>query len=188
MSAAVYRGKCGTRVLPRAPAGLPASVELWTRCGVFVVGTDGSISTRPGRGRWVVVETRPLRIALPPPRHRPRRIGIDSGLVRNRAGAAAFTATEGYTGHREPGDEVVNILERGRARPVHRQRLRFTLCGRGVQLSWHRSWLLYGVGEGHAVAINTRSARRIDLSATIRRLPGTRPSADGYRLSSAYWA
>ena len=63
----------------------------------------------------------------------------------------------------------------------------FTLCGRGVQLSWHGSWLLYGAGEGHAVAIDTRNDRRIDLTATIRRLPGTRPDSGHYRLGSAYW-
>jgi hypothetical protein len=188
-TASVSPGECGNRVLPRAPAGLPAPVELWTQCGVFVVGRDGVVTTRPGRGKWVVYETRPLRISLPPPRRKPRRIGVYSGLVPNDArNASAFTATEGYTGYIEHGDEVVYVLARGRARPVLRQRLLFTLCGRGVQLSWHGAWLLYGAGEGHAVAIDTMSGRRIDLTATVRRLPGTRPNSGNYRLGSAYWA
>ncbi|MDP9491193.1 MAG: hypothetical protein M3P42_03185 [Actinomycetota bacterium] len=181
---------CRGRPLPRGPSGLPAPVELWTSCGVFVVGTDGRVSTRPGRGRWEVVETRPLRIKLPPPFRHPRRIGVYSGVVRDSAGRfEAFTATEGYDGHVARGYEAIYVRQPGGPpRPVHRQPLLFTLCGRGVQLSWHGSWLLYGVGEGHAVAIDTATGRRIDLTRTLRRLPGTHPSSHGYRLSSAYWA
>jgi hypothetical protein len=188
-SLSMYRGKCGIQVLPRAPAGLPAPVELWNDCGVFVVGTDGVVSTRPGRGKWVVHETRSVAIDLPPPRLRPRRIGWDSGVVSNAAGdAAAFTATEGYDGHVSHGDEVVYVAEHGYATPVLRRRLLFTLCGRGVQLSWNGTWLLYGAGEGVAVAIDTETRRQIDLTRTLDRLPGAHRASDGYRLGSAFWA
>lgn len=189
----VYRGKCGTRVLPKAPHGLPADVMIWTDCGVFVVHTGGVVSheRQLSRGRWfqsAAGEERPLD--LPPPKMRPRRVAEYSGFVRKPVGSGvAFTVTDGYAGYMEPGYETVYLLERGRRpRTLLRHRLRFTLCGRGVQLSWRRSWLLYGAGEGYAVAFDTTSGTRIDLTKTLRALPGTWATSHGYRVMSVVWA
>jgi hypothetical protein len=189
----VYRGKCGVKILPRGPTGLPAPVQIWTKCGAFLVHTDGTVSHNRKPGPWPWLQTgdrRPPRLQLPPARLRPRRVAWDSGVVANRSGELAFTATEGYTGLVRPGYETVYLLEPGSRRPraIFHHRITFTLCGRGVQLWWRGSWLLYAVGEGHVVALDTAGTRVVDLTRVLRRLPGTRPSPSVYRFESAAWA
>jgi hypothetical protein len=41
--ASVYRGECGVRSLPRAPANLPAPIEISTGCGAFRIEPSGRV-------------------------------------------------------------------------------------------------------------------------------------------------
>jgi hypothetical protein len=185
---------CAAGALPQGPVGLPASVEIWTKCGTFVVGTSGVVLPRSDRGTWFAAagsasEGRRYSRRLGPARLRPRRVGANSGFVEQPAtGAVAFTATEGYSGYVEPGYESVYVSTGRGTREILRRRLTFTLCGRGVQLAWRGSWLLYGAGEGVAAAIETVSGRVIDLTGLLRRLPGARASSHGNRVMSVNWA
>lgn len=72
------------------------------------------------------------------------------------------------------GIETVYLLRSGAraAAPVHRERLRFNVCGHGAELSWHGHWLLYSTGEGNTALIDWVSGRSIELTPLVRRLPG----------------
>lgn len=72
------------------------------------------------------------------------------------------------------GVETVYLLRPGAraAVPVHRERLRFNVCGHGAQLSWQGRWLLYSTGEGNTALIDSVSGRSIELTSLVRHLPG----------------
>jgi hypothetical protein len=189
----VYAGPCGIHVLPRGPRGLPAPVEIWTKCGTFLVDSNGTVTheKKPGPRPWYQAgDRRPPPLKLGPARLKPRRIAWDSGVVPSSSGELAFTATEGYTGRVRPGYETIYVLRPGSRRPraLFSHRVVFSLCGRGVQLWWRGRWLLYAAGEGHVIAFDTAGANVVDLTSTLRRLPGTRATSHVYRLHTASWA
>lgn len=189
----VYAGPCGIHMLPRGPKGLPAPVEIWTRCGTFLVDTGGVVTheRKPGPRPWYQTgDRRPPPLKLAPARLKPRRVAWYSGVVPSRSGGLAFTATEGYTGSTRPGYETIYVLKPGSRRPraLLRHRVTFSLCGRGVQLWWRGSWLLYAAGEGHVIALDTAGTQVVDLTRVLRGLPGTRPTSHAYRLHTASWA
>jgi len=72
------------------------------------------------------------------------------------------------------GVETVYLLRPGAhtAVPVHRERLRFNVCGHGAELSWQGHWLLYSTGEGDTALIDSVGGRSIGLTRLVRRLPG----------------
>lgn len=90
---------------------------------------------------------------------------------------------------RTAGCETVYVLRNG-SRPVAalRTRLRYALCERAASLDWHGSWLLYSTTEGHAVAVDTLTGRRVDLTRTLLRLPGVDRDWAGKVDAWARWA
>jgi hypothetical protein len=114
--------------------------------------------------------------STPLPRPLMRVDRVSSALVADaEAGAVAFTATRGNTAGGSVGDELVYLL-RSRAtaaRVIYRERLRFAVCERAADVSWHGRWLLYSSSEGRVALLDTvRPEQSIDLSATVARLSG----------------
>lgn len=109
-----------------------------------------------------------------PPRRGRFSVAGNSGLVADSSGrAVAFTVTSGNTGYGNVGRESLYLLRSGErsAREIYHGRLRFAICERWASLSWHGDWLLYATTEGKTLAIDSRRpARRVDLSALVRRL------------------
>lgn len=131
-------------VLPAGPAGLPAALEIQTRCGMFRLEPGGHVVQ--------VWRLRPRTI--PPDRQR--------ALVTHDPESGVKTVS--LLGSREG---------RLRPLYSHRSRsgLAFGLC-EGMMLEWRGSWLLYASGEGHVVLIESRSGKVIKLTQQLRRLPG----------------
>jgi hypothetical protein len=125
------------------------------------------------------------------PRPRSRVDGISSALAAAPSGrAVALAFTRGNTAYGSRGSEAVYVLRRGerRARPIHRERMRFAVCERGADIAWHGRWILYSTSEGNLVAIDTHGRRStVGLTRTVLRLPGTR-GAEGHADLSASWS
>jgi hypothetical protein len=121
---------------------------------------DGQLVALLGRSRIAVLHDDGsvfANVFLRPEANRYSLAGT-SGLVANHAGTeVAFTLTEGNDGYRSLGRESVYILRPGaqQASRVYSHQLRFALCERWANLSWHGSWLLYAAIEGHTIALNT---------------------------------
>jgi hypothetical protein len=118
-----------------------------------------------------------------------RRTAVAAGgpPVAGRGGVA-FTVTRGYSGYRTVGVEQVELLRPdGSVERLLRRRLRFALCERGADLSWHGSWLLYRATEGPVVAVDTATGRTVDLSRFAARLPGYVVGGEGGADLRARW-
>jgi hypothetical protein len=115
----------------------------------------------------------------------------NSGLVADPDGdSVALTLTEGNTGYASDGAEWLLVLREGdrAARVLHREALTFAVCERWTTLAWRDGWLLYSSTEGHALALDTRSRRIVDLSRLVARLPGARPDGQGKVELNARWS
>jgi hypothetical protein len=88
--------------------------------------------------------------------------------------AAMRSRTPNSSHFMQRGVETVYLLRPGAhaATAIHRERLRFNVCGHGVDLSWHGRWLLYSTGEGSTALIDTAGGSSIDLTSLARALSG----------------
>jgi hypothetical protein len=123
-------------------------------------------------------------------RFRGRSVAVAAGAppVAGRGGVA-FTVTHGYSGYRTRGVEEVDVLRPGGSVVrLLRRRLRFALCARGGELSWHGRWLLYHATEGAVVAVDTATGRSVDLGRVATRLPGYVVDPEGAAGVRARWA
>ena len=130
--------------------------------------------------RLVVVDARGRVVsstALP----QGRRVGVSAGPVLGASvRSVAFAVADGETSDGKEDTESVFVLAPGerRAREIDRHRLFIEGCARGASLAWRGRWLLYSTTEGRAVAYDTASAERVDLTPFLEQLPGAR-GADG---------
>jgi hypothetical protein len=149
-----YRGSCGEVALPAAPAGLPRAVDVATECGRFRINLAGRVVAI--RSSW-------------------RPFGASPA-----DGRGTLLMHDPATGVKTVFLRAVGVSS---PRPVYSYRSRtglsFGSCTE-PPLDWNGRWLLYRSPEGHLVAVESRTLRLVDLTATVSRLPGA--------VDAAAWA
>lgn len=162
-------------------------VQLVTGLGRFGLSSERNVQLQPlgrfvalqGPHRLVVLRSDGSLLASTPLPSR-RRDMLFSGQPAASPGGTAVAFAVLRPDHAivsqriERGVETVYLLRAGAraAVPIHREKMRFNVCGHGATLSWHGDWLLYSTGEGPAALIDTRGAHAIELTSLLGRLPG----------------
>lgn len=137
-------------------------LALQQRYSLVVLRSDGSVfaSTllppQPGGQPWLTGE----------PTAAPDGTRVAFAAMRSRTPSSSNVMQRGV--------ETVYFLRPAdrAATPIHREHLRFNVCGHGAALSWHGRWLLYTTGEGNTALIDTANGRSIELTSLMRDLPG----------------
>lgn len=116
------------------------------------------------------------------PRGARRADGVSAQPVAAPDGSAvAFAATSGNTASGSRGTETVYLLRLGAtaAQPIHTEHVKFAICERGADVTWHGPWLLYDASEGNTALIDMRTGHAIELTRLIHRVARPYASNEG---------
>jgi hypothetical protein len=135
-------------------------------------------------GGHELVVTRPDGTVVARAAWHPAAGTTDSGFELSPDGRAlAFRISTAHPGDTS-GTAVVYVVRAGEsaARVVFRDRLGPVGCGSAATMSWHGDDLLYGRSGGELAAIDTRTARIVELSAVVHELgPGSTGVSAGWQ-------